>query len=113
VTAPPSVEPALLDLDLSAPPPSDPGALFSGLSSLLDEHRHSHPEAPLLGGTRSIVSFSPREASRTYSASELLSALNRMQQQSANELAQRLHKPQPVEGLKAALQQQLESHSSL
>jgi hypothetical protein len=113
VTAPPTVEPALLDLDLSAPPPSDPGALFSGLSSMLDEHRHSHPEAPLLGGTRSIVSFSPREASRTYSASELLSALNRMQQQSANELAQRLHKPQPVEGLKAALQQQLESHSSL
>ncbi|MGN0925191.1 DUF1631 domain-containing protein [Ectopseudomonas mendocina] len=113
VTAPPTAEPALLDLDLSAPPPSDPGALFSGLSSLLDEHRHSHPEAPLLGGTRSIVSFSPREASRTYSASELLSALNRMQQQSANELAQRLHKPQPVEGLKAALQQQLESHSSL
>ena len=33
--------PALLDLDLSAPPPSDPGALFSGLSSLLDEHRLS------------------------------------------------------------------------
>ncbi|TRO36625.1 DUF1631 domain-containing protein [Pseudomonas sp. ALS1131] len=113
VTAPATAEPALLDLDLSAPPPSDPGALFSGLSSLLDEHRHSHPEAPLLGGTRSIVSFSPREACRTYSASELLSALNRMQQQSANELAQRLHKPQPVEGLKAALQQQLESHSSL
>lgn len=105
--------PALLDLDLSAPPPSDPGALFSGLSSLLDEHRHSHPDAPLLGGTRSIVSFSPRQASRTYSASELLAALNRMQQQSAHELAQRLHKPQAVEGLKADLQQQLESHSSL
>ena len=105
--------PALLDLDLSAPPPSDPGALFSGLSNLLDEHRHSHPDAPLLGGTRSIVSFSPRQASRTYSASELLAALNRMQQQSAHELAQRLHKPQPVEGLKADLQQQLESHSSL
>jgi hypothetical protein len=108
-----NVGPALLDLDLSAPPPSDPGALFSGLSSLLDEHRHSHPDAPLLGGTRSIVSFSPRQASRTYSASELLAALNRMQQQSAHELAQRLHKPQAVEGLKADLQQQLESHSSL
>lgn len=112
-SAPSSREPALLDLDLSAPPPSDPGALFSGLSSLLDEHRHSHPDAPLLGGTRSIVSFAPREASRTYSASELLAALNRMQQQSAHELAQRLHKPQAVEGLKAGLQQQLESHSSL
>lgn len=45
-TAPASAEPALLDLDLSAPPPSDPSALFSGLSSLLDEHRHSHPDAP-------------------------------------------------------------------
>ena len=111
--APPGAEPPLLDLDLSAPPPSDPGALFSGLSSLLDEHRQNHPDAPLLGGTRSIVSFSPREASRTYSASELLAALNRMQQQSAHELAQRLHKPQAVEGLKADLQQQLESHSSL
>lgn len=106
-------EPALFDLDLSAPPPSDPAALFSGLSSLLGEHRQSHPDAPLLGGTRSIISFSPREASRTYSASELLAALNRMQQQSAHELAQRLHQPQAVEGLKADLQQQLESHSSL
>ncbi|RRV42906.1 DUF1631 domain-containing protein [Pseudomonas sp. o96-267] len=110
---PAPVEPALLDLDLSAPPPSEPGALFSGLSSLLGEHRQSHPDAPLLGGTRSIISFSPREASRTYSASELLAALNRMQQQSAHELAQRLHQPQAVEGLKANLQQQLESHSSL
>ncbi|EZH81623.1 hypothetical protein AU05_09555 [Ectopseudomonas composti] len=112
-TAASAPEPALFDLDLSAPPPSDPGALFSGLSSLLDEHRHSHPDAPLLGGTRSIVSFSPREASRTYSANELLAALNRMQQQSAHELAQRLHKPQAVEGLKTDLQQQLEAHSSL
>lgn len=112
-TTPAPVEPALFDLDLSAPPPSDPGALFSGLSSLLGEHRQSHPDAPLLGGTRSIVSFSPRQASRTYSASELLAALNRMQQQSAHELAQRLHQPQAVEGLKADLQQQLESHSSL
>ncbi|MBQ1557638.1 MAG: DUF1631 family protein, partial [Pseudomonas sp.] len=87
---PAPAEPVLFDLDLSAPPPSDPGALFSGLSSLLDEHRHKHPDAPLLGGTRSIVSFSPRQASRTYSASELLAALNRMQQQSASDLAQRL-----------------------
>jgi len=109
----PVVDTPRSNLDLSAPPPSDPGALFSGLSSLLDEHRHKHPDAPLLGGTRSIVSFSPREASRTYSASELLAALNRMQQQSASDLAQRLHKPQAVEGLKADLQQQLQAHNSL
>jgi hypothetical protein len=109
----PAAEPALLDLDLSAPPPSDPTALFSGLSSLLGEHRQSHPDEPLLGGTRSIVSFSPRGASRTYSANELLAALNRMQQQSAHDLAQRLQRPQQVEGLKADLQQQLEAHSSL
>ena len=35
---------------------------------------------PLLGGTRSIASFTPREATSTYSASALLDALNRMQQ---------------------------------
>lgn len=99
-------------LDLNAPPPSDPGALFSGLASLLGEHRRQNPEKPLLGGTPSITSFSPRSASRTYSASELLEALNRMQRQSAQELAQRLHKPQPVEGLKAALQAQLATHST-
>lgn len=107
----PVSEPALLDLDLDAPPPSDPGVMFQGLSSLLDEHRHRSPDSPLLGGTRSIVSFSPREASRTYSASELLAALNRMQQQSAHDLAMRLQRPQPVEDLKANLQQQLETHS--
>lgn len=110
-SAPPA-EPALLELDLNAPPPSDPGMLLRGLSSLLGEHRQSNPDAPLLGGTRSIVSFSPRGASRTYSASELLSALNRMQQQSAHDLAQRLQRPQAVAGLKADLQQQLASHSS-
>ncbi|VXC22180.1 conserved hypothetical protein [Pseudomonas sp. 8Z] len=98
--------------DLNAPPPSDPRALLSGLSSLLSEHRQQHPQAPLLGGTPSIASFSPGGASRTYSASELLAALNRMQQQSAQELAQRLHKPQPVEDLKVALQAQLASHNT-
>jgi hypothetical protein len=36
-----------------------------------------------------------------------------MQQQSANDLSQRLSRPQQVEGLKADLQQQLEAHSEL
>src|SRR5690606_17830834 len=98
-------------LDLSAPPPADPGVLFNGLASLLTEHRQKNPDAPLLGNTRSIASFSPREASRTYSASELLAALNRLQQQSAQDLSQRLQQPQPVERLKADLQQQLATHS--
>ena len=109
-TGMPAATTSRLDIDLSAPPPSDPGALFSGLSSLLGEQRQKNPEQPLLGGTRSIASFSPRNAKRTYSASELLEALNRMQQQSAQELAQRLHHPQPVEGLKVALQAQLAAH---
>ena len=99
--------------DLSGPPSSDPAVLFSGLATLLSEHRQHDIDAPLLGGTRSIASFAPRDATRTYSASELLDALNRLQQQSAHDLTQRLHKPQAVEGLKADLQQQLESHSSL
>jgi hypothetical protein len=98
--------------DLNGEPPSDPAVLFSGLATLLGEHRLRDIDAPLLGGTRSIASFAPQGATRVYSASELLDALNRLQQQSANDLTHRLHKPQGVEGLKADLQQQLESHSS-
>lgn len=99
--------------DLSGPPPSDPQELLGNLATLLGEHRQRDIDAPLLGGTRSIASFTPREATSTYSASALLDALNRMQQQSANDLSQRLHRPQQVEGLKADLQQQLEAHSEL
>ena len=99
--------------DLGAPPPLDPGALFSGLAALLEEHRQRNLDTPLLGGTPSIASYAPRGATRTYSAAELLEALNRLQQQSAHELAARLQQPQRVDGLKADLQQQLETHSSL
>ncbi len=101
---------ATAPLDLSGPPPSDPTMLLSGLSNLLGEHRQRDLDAPL-GNTRSIASFSPRNASSTYSATELLDALNRMQRQSADDLAQRLLRPQQVESLKADLQQQLETHS--
>ena len=99
--------------DLSGPPPSDPLELLGSLATLLGEHRQRDIDAPLLGGTRSIASFTPREATSTYSASALLDALNRMQQQSANDLSQRLSRTQQVEGLKADLQQQLEAHSEL
>lgn len=98
--------------DLNGEPPSDPAVLFSGLATLLGEHRQRDIDAPLFGGTRSIASFAPQGATRVYSASELLDALNRLQQQSANDLSHRLHKPQGVEGLKADLQQQLENYSS-
>ncbi|MEX6501667.1 DUF1631 domain-containing protein [Pseudomonas zhanjiangensis] len=97
--------------NLGGPPPSDPSALLSSLSALLGEHRRHAADAPLLGGTPSISSFAPRGATRTYSASELLEALNRMQRQSAEDLAQRMRNPQRVEGLKSDLQQQLDSHS--
>ena len=98
-------------LDLDGPPPSNPTALLQGLAALLGEHRQRDIDAPLLGGTRSIASFAPRDATSTYSASDLLDALNRMQRQSADELAQRLDSPQRVEGLKADLQRQLEAFS--
>jgi hypothetical protein len=99
--------------DLSGPPPSDPQELLGSLASLLSEHRQRDIDAPLLGRTRSITSFTPRGATSTYSASALLDALNRMQQQSASDLSQRLSQPQKVEGLKADLQLQLEAHSTL
>lgn len=90
---------------------NDAIALFRGLSELLVEHRQQAPDAPLLGGTRSIASFSPRSATSTYSASDLLQALDRLQQQSALEMAQRIRKPQQVDLLKAELHGQLEGHS--
>ncbi|MGL4315535.1 MAG: DUF1631 domain-containing protein [Pseudomonas sp.] len=99
--------------DLNAPPSADPVQLFGGLTALLSERRERDLDAPLPGGARSIASFAPRTATSTYSANELLDALNRLQQQSASSLAQRLHNPQPVEELKADLQQQLETHSAL
>lgn len=106
-------QPSAGKFDLSGPPPSDPHELLGSLASLLSEHRQRDIDAPLLGGTRSIASFTPKGATSTYSASALLDALNRMQQQSASDLSQRLSHPQKVEGLKADLQQQLEAHSTL
>ncbi|MEK1907789.1 MAG: DUF1631 domain-containing protein [Pseudomonas sp.] len=103
----------LAPADLNAPPSADPAQLFGGLSALLSERRERDIDAPLPGGARSIASFSPRTATSTYSANELLDALNRLQQQSASSLTQRLHNPQPVEELKVGLQQQLEAHSAL
>ncbi|HEX5843429.1 MAG TPA: DUF1631 domain-containing protein, partial [Pseudomonas sp.] len=105
-------QPNLAAADLSGPPPSDPTELLGSLAALLGEHRQRDRNAPLLGGTRSIASFTPQQAPHTYSASELLDALNRMQQQSAQEFAQRRQQPQQVEGLKADLQQQLAAHST-
>lgn len=98
-------------LDLNDPPPSNPTALLQGLAALLGEHRQRDIDAPLLGGTRSIASHAPRNATSTYSASDLLDALNRMQRQSADELAQRLQRPQQVDELKTDLQRQLEAFS--
>lgn len=99
--------------NLDAAPPADLEHLVDGLSALLAEYRkHRTALPPLLGGTPSMASFAPEGARRTYDAADLLAALNRMQQTSAIELAQRLEKPQQVAGLKADLQQQLASHSA-
>ena len=94
-------------------PPSDPVELLGSLAALLGEFRQRDRDASLPDGTRSMASLTPRNATRTYSARELLDALNRMQRQSAQELAQQLHQPQPVDDLKEALQQQLQAHSLL
>ena len=90
---------------------TDPEGLFNDLSTLLVENRQHNASMPLLGGTPSISSFAPSGATRTYSANELLDALNRLQAESANDIKQRLHQPQKVESLKASLQQQLDTHS--
>lgn len=97
--------------DLPDMPPADRNALFGGLAVLLAEHRRRGDKATLFGNSHSIVSFGPpaATATTTYSANELLEALNRLQRESAQELAQRLRQPQPVEALKADLHRQLEA----
>lgn len=102
-------EPPRLDLD--AAPPADLYQLVEGLSALLAEYRQKQSATSLLGSTPSMASYAPEGARRTYDAADLLAALNRMQQASAGELAQRLEQPQQVAGLKADLQRQLASHS--
>ncbi|TLP77844.1 DUF1631 domain-containing protein [Pseudomonas nitroreducens] len=98
--------------DLPDVPPGDRNALFGGLAVLLAEHRRRGNKATLFGNTQSIVSFGPTSATTTYSANELLEALNRLQRESAHELAHRLRRPQPVDVLKADLQRQLEAGSA-
>ncbi|KJJ96156.1 thymidine phosphorylase [Pseudomonas sp. 21] len=98
--------------DMPDMPPGDRNALFSGLAVLLAEHRRRGHKATLFGNTQSIVSFGPSSATTTYSANELLEALNRLQRESAHELAHRLRQPQPVDALKADLQRQLEAGSA-
>lgn len=91
---------------------SDPEGLFNDLSALLIENRQLGASMPLLGGTPSISSFAPSGATRTYSANELLDALNRLQAESAQDIKLRLNQPQKVESLKASLHQELDTHSS-
>ncbi|MVW74905.1 DUF1631 domain-containing protein [Pseudomonas xionganensis] len=98
--------------ELNGPPPSDPAQLLGSLAALLSERRQSAPDSPLPGNSRSMASFNPSGATHSYSASELLDALDRLQQQAAQELAQHLQHPQQVESLKANLQAQLEAHSA-
>lgn len=98
--------------DLPDMPPGDRNALFGGLAVLLAERRRRGDKATLFGNTQSIVSFGPTTATTTYSANELLEALNRLQRESAHELAQRLRQPQPVDALKADLQRHLEAGSA-
>lgn len=93
--------------DLDAPPPADLAQWLDSLNALLEAYRRQQPSPFLLGGTPSMASFGPASAKRTYSASALLEALDRMQRQSAEELAQRMQKPQQVARLKADLHQQL------
>ena len=102
--------------ELPAKPPTAPAedsaAWFLGLSELLKTHRQQAPETTLPGGP-SIASFAPRHASGTYSASELQAALDHLQEQSADNLAQRLDQPQQVESFKINLHNQLELRSPL
>lgn len=90
---------------------TDREGLYNELTTLLVESRQQRANRSLLGSTPSIASFAPSGATRTYSANELLEALNRLQAESVQDIKQRLQQPQKVESLKASLQQALDIHS--
>ena len=95
------------------PSASEMGQLLEGLHSLLADYRREYATLSMLGNSPSMDSFAPAGAGRTYDAAQLLDALDRMQRQSAAELAQRLQQPQQVAGFKADLQRQLAEHCAL
>jgi hypothetical protein len=92
-------------------PDEEAERLFDGLTQLFLEFR-KREGLTLLGGRRSIAGYAPPTATRTFDAHELLEALDRLQKQAADDFARRMKRAQRVDGLKADLQRQLESHSS-
>lgn len=85
--------------------------LFDGLTQLFIALR-KHDGTALIGGRRSIASYGPPTATRTYEARDLLEALNRLQKQAAEDFARRMQRPQRVDGVKADLHRQLESQGA-
>lgn len=99
-------------VNLNAPAPHNPAELFAGLSGLMQEHRQHTPQAPLLKDTPSIAQYAPKHATRSYSTEQLFAALDSLQQQTAENLAQHLQSPQSVKELKASLSDQLKGLTS-
>ena len=85
--------------------------LFDGLTQLFIALR-KREGTTLLGGRRSIASYAPPTATRTFEARELLEALNQLQKQAAEDFARRMQRPQQVDGVKADLHRQLESRGA-
>ncbi len=85
--------------------------LFDGLTQLFIALR-KREGTTLLGGRRSIVSYAPPTATRTFEARDLLEALNQLQKQAAEDFARRMQRPQQVDGVKADLHRQLESRGA-
>ncbi|TRX76148.1 DUF1631 domain-containing protein [Pseudomonas mangiferae] len=87
---------------------ADPRESFlESLAELLEECRQDSG-ACLPGHAPSIASLTPASASGTYSPTELLDVLNRLQRDAAREMPPSLQQPQRVEGFKQTLHQRLE-----
>ncbi|WP_313518907.1 DUF1631 domain-containing protein [Pseudomonas sp.] len=97
--------------DGRGPPAEEAERLFDGLTQLFIEFR-KREGLTLLGGKRSVASYAPPTATRTFEANDLLDALNQLQRQAAEDFARRMQQPQQVDGLKAELHRQLDSHSA-
>jgi len=98
---------SLQPTDLDGAPPQDPAALLRGLTALLGEQRRL--SAPTANDDQDEA---PQPGKRSFSADELIDALNRLQAEMAEELGQRIAQPQGIDAFRDGLHQRLDACSA-
>ncbi len=97
----------------TAQPASESAQLFQGVTRLLGRRHLGPPATAAEAPSRAALPLPELPRAGTYSESELLAALNRLQQISARDIDSQLQQPQDVTQLRARLQAELEAACTL